>query len=177
MSEQRAALAPADASGRPVERRTLLAGAAGAAAAWTLVGGQLAQAAAPDAAAVTRLLRAERRLISLYDAALKRDLLPAELARHLRDQEQEHARGLEQALAGLGVRPPAGAAPLPELPHRPRDFPAFALQLEDELVAAYVETIASLRRPGLIAPLGSIAANEGAHQVILRELAGLPPLD
>ena len=43
-------------------------------------------------------------------------------------------------------------------------------------MAAYVETIANLRRPGLIAPLGSIAANEGAHQVILRELAGRPPL-
>ncbi len=101
---------------------------------------------------------------------------PPTLARHLRDQEREHARGLERALAGLGVRARTRSGRrCPSCRRRPRDFPAFALRLEDEAVAAYVETIADLRRPGLIAPLGSIAANEGAHQVILREL-GRPPL-
>ncbi len=155
-------------------RRTILAGGVA-----TLVTASSAQAqdAPPDAAALARLLRIEQRLVALYGAALDDDLLPAGLARQLRDQEREHARGLEQALAGLGVRADTdGWTMLPPLPRRPRDFPAFALRHEDEAVDAYVETIAGLRRPGLIAPLGSIAANEGAHQVILRELAGRPPL-
>ncbi len=135
-----------------------------------------AVASAPsDAAALTRLLRLERRLAALYDAALQGDLLEPELARLLRDQEREHATGLERAFAQLGQRPPAGSAPLPPLPRR-RDFPALALRLEDEAIAAYVEAIADLRRPGLLAPLGSIAASEGQHQVILRRLAGEPAL-
>jgi hypothetical protein len=134
-----------------------------------------AAAPAPDAVALTQLLRLERRLAALYDAALKGHLLPPDLARLLRDQERAHATGLERALAQLGLRAPAGSAALPALPAR-RGFPKLALRLEDEAVAAYVEAIAQLRRPALLAPLGSIAASEGQHQVLLRRLAGEPTL-
>lgn len=158
-----------------INRRAALAAAGGSAAALAL-GARPVAAASADVAAVTHLLKLEQRLAVLYAAALEEALLPAELARHLRDQEREHVRGLERALTGLGTRPPTGGwTMLPPLPKR-AGFPSFALRLEDEAVAAYVETIANLRRPGLIQPLGSIAANEGEHQVILRELAGRPPL-
>jgi hypothetical protein len=131
---------------------------------------------AGDATIVSGLLRLERRLVALYDAALSEDLLDAALARHLRDQERAHARGLERALAGLGAATPTGAgAPLPPLPGR-AGFAALALRLEDEIAAAYVEAIARLRRPGLLQPLGSIAASEGQHQVVLRGLLGIDPL-
>jgi hypothetical protein len=144
-------------------------------AALALTPGVAGAAAPSDAATLIRLLRLERRLAALYDAALKHDLLAPDLARHLRDQEREHAAGLERALADLRVRAPRGAAPLPPLPTR-AGFPALALRLEDEAVAAYVEAIANLHRPGLLQPLGSIAASEGQHQVILRRLHGDDPL-
>jgi hypothetical protein len=155
---------------------TLTRRAALGAGASSLVLASSATAAGPsDATVLGELLRLERRLAALYDVALRRSLLPPTLARHLRDQERTHATGLERALADLGARPPAGAAPLPEIPSR-RRFAALALRLEDEAVAAYVDAIAGLRRPGLLQPLGSIAASEGQHQVILRRLDGDDPL-
>jgi hypothetical protein len=150
--------------------------AAFGASASSLVLASSAAAAGPsDVTILGELLRLERRLAALYDVALKHTLLPPALARHLRDQERTHARGLERALADLGAQPPVGATPLPEIPG-PRGFAAVALRLEDEAVAAYVDAIAGLRRPGMLQPLGSIAASEGQHQVILRRLAGDDPL-
>jgi hypothetical protein len=162
----------------PTERWTRREALAGVAAATTLAldPAVAAAGASGDAAIVSGLLRHERRLVALYEAALRRDLLEPDVARHLHAQERAHVRGLERALAGLGVASPSTAAtPLPELPGR-AGFPALALRLEDETVAAYVDALAGLRRPGLLQPLGSIAASDAQHQVVLRRLLGIDPL-
>jgi rubrerythrin len=124
-----------------------------------------------DVDLVEGLLGIERRLVALYDAALERRLLDAPTARLLRDQEREHERGLERALAGMGVRPGDEVVTAPDLT-RPADFLDAALGLEGDAVAAYVDALAELRNPRLVQPLASIAASEGQHQVILRLRAG-----
>lgn len=124
-----------------------------------------------DVELVTGLLAIERRLVALYDAGLERRLLDPDTARLLRDQEREHARGLEKALMGMGARVPKSVLTAPDLT-RPGDFLAAALQQEDQAVAAYVDALAALQNPRLAQPLGAIAASEGQHQVILRLLDG-----
>ena len=64
-------------------------------------------AAPSDGVILTRLLRLERRLVALYDAALRDDLLEPEVARLLRDQEREHAAGSSGRRNSASVRPPA----------------------------------------------------------------------
>ena len=121
------------------------------------------------------LLALEHRLLSAYEAALRRAVIGTELGEALRDQEREHVRAIEQALAGAGRRNPRASVPPPELGAvlRNRDaFLRFALDLEDEAVAAYTQTAAAIRTPRLRQPLGSIMACEAAHGVALRNALG-----
>ena len=125
------------------------------------------------------LLALEHRLLSAYEAALRRAVIGPELGGALRDQEREHVRALEQALAGGGRRNPQASVPPPELGAVLRDrdaFARFALDLEDEAVAAYAQTAAAIRNPRLRQPLGSIMACEAAHGVALRNALGTRPL-
>ena len=125
------------------------------------------------------LLALEHRLQSAYEAALRRAAIAPELGRSLRDQEREHVQALEKALAGSGPRNPRASVPAPELGAVLRDrdaFARFALDLEDEAVAAYAETAAAIRDPRLRQPLGSIMACEAAHGVALRDALGDGPL-
>lgn len=121
------------------------------------------------------LLALEHRLQSAYEAALRRAAIAPDLGRALRDQEREHVQALEKALAGAGPRNPRASVPAPELGGVLRDrdaFARFALDLEDEAVAAYAETAAAIRDPRLRQPLGSIMACEAAHRVALRDALG-----
>ena len=121
------------------------------------------------------LLALEHRLLSVYEAALRRAVIEPELGGALRDQEREHVRALEQALAGSGRRNPRASVPPSELGAVLRDrdaFASFALDLEDEAVAAYAQTAATIRNPRLRQPLGSIMACEAAHGVALRDMLG-----
>jgi len=125
------------------------------------------------------LLALEHRLLSAYEAALRRAVIEPELGRALRDQEREHIRALEQALAGAGRRNPRASVPPPELGAVLGDrdaFARFALDLEDEAVAAYTQTAAAIHNPRLRQPLGSIMACEAAHGVALRNELGTAPL-
>ena len=125
------------------------------------------------------LLALEHRLQSAYEAALRRAAIAPELGRALRDQEREHVQALEKALAGAGPRNPRASVPAPQLGAALRDrdaFARFALDLEDEAVAAYAETAAAIRDPRLRQPLGSIMACEAAHGVALRPSLGDRPL-
>jgi len=125
------------------------------------------------------LLALEHRLQSAYEAALRRAAIAPELGRALRDQEREHVQALEEALAGAGPRNPRASVPAPELGAVLRDrdaFARFALDLEDEAVAAYADTAAAIRDPRLRQPLGSIMACEAAHGVALRDALGQSPL-
>ena len=66
-----------------------------------------------DVEVLEDLLALENRLISAYEAALRRDAIDAALGETLRDHEREHARAIEQALrrrgAALAARERAGA--------------------------------------------------------------------
>jgi Ferritin-like domain len=100
------------------------------------------------------------------------------LGRSLWGQERDHVRGVEVALETLGRRaqrarvvPPRRAA----LADRPA-FARFALELETEAVAGYVEVLARLDAPGLLQPLGSIMTSGAQHQVALRRVLAEPLL-
>jgi rubrerythrin len=121
------------------------------------------------------LLAREHRLLSAYEAALRRDAIDPELGESLRDHEREHVRAIEQTLAARGERNPRATAPPPELNAAlgGRDsFARYAMELEDETVAAYSEAAAAIRDPGLRQPLGSIMACTCAHAVALRDSLG-----
>jgi rubrerythrin len=121
------------------------------------------------------LLALERRLISAYEAALRRAAITVALGETLRDHEQEHAHALEEALRHAGQRSPRASVPAPELTAALRSrgaFARFALDLEAEAVAAYTVAAAAIRNPRLRQPLGSIMACEAAHEISLRDALG-----
>ncbi len=125
------------------------------------------------------LLALENRLISAYEAALRRDAIDVALGETLRDHEQEHARALEEALRHAGRRTPRASVPAPELAAALRShesFARYALDLEAEALGSYSEAAAAIRNPRLRQPLGSIMACEAAHAVALRAAAGEPEL-
>ena len=159
-----------------VTRRALLAGGA---AAVPLIGpaAEALAAASGDRQIVTAAIDLEQHAAAVYDAAAGDAEVPAalrRLARHLRDQEREHADGLARALRGLGGRRPAPPAQ-PSAPPAGPGFGPFALELENRLLAAYYDAMPRLR-PGLRQPLGSIMASEGQHLVVLRQALGRNPL-
>ena len=127
-----AALIAAD-EGAPPGRRARAPGAArrpGAVRDWGAL-----MAGRSDVEMLEDLLALEQRLVSAYEAALRRAAIAPELGRALRDQEHEHVRALEQALAGAGRRNPRASVPQPELTAALRDrdsFALFALDLEQE---------------------------------------------
>jgi hypothetical protein len=130
-----------------------------------------------DRSIVTAAIDLEQRAAAAYDSVATGGKLPpglARLARHLRDQEEEHADGLARALRGLGGRRPARPEP-PPTPPGGRAFGAYALALEERLIAAYYDAMPRLR-PGLRQPLGSVMACEAQHLVVLREALGRDPL-
>jgi hypothetical protein len=142
-------------------------------------GAARAQAQAGGTGQLGRLLTFEHRLEAGYRAALDRGAIDAALGRSLVAQEREHVRGVEVALRSVGRRsPPAGEArPTPsEALSGRRNFARFALALEAETAAAYVEVLATLDAPGLLQPLGSIMTAGAQHQVALRRLLGDPLL-
>ena len=120
------------------------------------------------------LLAREHRLLSAYEAALRRDAIDDRLGEWLSGHEREHVRAIEQTLRG-GGRNPRATVPPPELNAAlgGRDsFARYAMELEDETVAAYSEAAAAIRDPGLRQPLGSIMACTSAHAVALRDSLG-----
>lgn len=117
------------------------------------------------------LLARENRLLSAYEAALRRDAIDAQVGEMLRDHEREHIRALEQVLAGRGPRNPRASVPSPELTAALRaraSFAPFAIDLEGQTVAAYTEAVPRIRDSRLRQPLGSIMACGAAHVVALR---------
>jgi hypothetical protein len=156
-----------------IGRRGALLVVAGAPVA--LAGWAASARAATDVQRLERLLSIERRLESTYETAIRRGVLEPALAERLRDHEREHARGLERVLEE-GDRRPLATVPRPGLGAAiaggERAFARYALALESEAVAAYVDALATLRDTSLLQPLGSIVTCEGQHLVALRRVAG-----
>jgi hypothetical protein len=128
----------------------------------------------PDAELLEDLLALERRLISVYEAGVRRDAIDPALAGTLLEHEREHAAAIERALAGRR-RNPRASVPPPALGGALRsraEFARFAAGLEAEAVAAYADAAATVRDADLRQPLGSIMACEAAHEVALRAALG-----
>jgi hypothetical protein len=123
-----------------------------------------------DVELLEELLARENRLLSAYEAALRRDAIDASLGETLRDHEREHIRGIEKALE-RGPRNPRASVPSPELTEALRSrasFARFAMELEGQTVAAYTESVPNIRDARLRQPIGSIMACGAAHVVALR---------
>jgi hypothetical protein len=137
-------------------------------------------AARSDAELLEDLLALEERLISAYEAALRRDVIDPELGEMLRDHENAHVEGLQRALRDTGgARSPRASVPAPELTAALRDraaFARYALAREAEAVATYRLAAAQISSPNLRQALGSILACEAAHEVALRDSLGDRPL-
>jgi Ferritin-like domain len=132
-----------------------------------------------DADVLEGLLALEERLVSAYEAALRRDVIDMGLGDLLRDHETEHARALQRALDRLGRRNPRASVPQSELTAALRSrssFARFALDLETRALAAYADAAASIRNARMRQALGSIMACEAAHRVALRDSLGDRPL-
>jgi Ferritin-like domain len=159
----------------PTRRNLLLASGMAPAA----VAGAAAAAPRSDVAVLERLLALERRLEAAYGAAARRGVMDEGLGLTLRDQEREHARGLELALTDHGLAEPGVPRPDPRLERALRGraaFARYALALEGGLVRAYIDAEAGLRDTGLLRPLGAIMASDAQHAVALRQWLGEPLL-
>jgi rubrerythrin len=125
------------------------------------------------------LLVLESRLVSAYEAALRRGAIERSLGESIVAQEREHAAALEKTLGTGAMRSPRATVPSPELSAALRsraEFGKFADRLEARAVSAYAEAAASIRDARLRQPLGSIMACEAAHRVALRTSLGKSPL-
>jgi hypothetical protein len=123
-----------------------------------------------DVDLLTGLLSRERRLVTAYEAALRRDAIDASLGKTLLAHERAHVDALERTLAGRGN--PTASVPSPDLTAALRDRRSFALyakRLEDELVGAYAGAVPRIRDPKLRQPLGSIMACDAGHVVALKD--------
>ena len=152
-----------------VTRRALL----GTGTAALLAAAPARAAQGEDVELLQDLLSHERRLVSAYESALRRDVIAPQLGELLLEQEREHVRALEETLAGRGS--PRASVPEPALGGALRGragFASYALGLEREAVAAYTRAAAAFRDPDLRPPLGSIMTCEAAHAVALRDSLG-----
>jgi|RhiMetdeSRZDD1v2_1073273.scaffolds.fasta_scaffold629275_3 ferritin-like protein len=133
-------------------------------------------AARSDTETLEDLLAREQRLLSAYEAALRRDAIDPALGETLRDHERAHVRALEQTLAGAGRRNPRASVPSAELTAALRDrdtFAQFAMRLEEETRGMYIDAAARMRDADLRRPLGSIMACGAAHVVALKDSLGI----
>ena len=133
-------------------------------------------AARSDAELLVDLLALEQRLVSAYEAALRRDTIDPELGETLLDHENAHVNALRRALRGTGsAQSPRASVPPPELNAALSDraaFARYALDREADAVAGYRVAVAQISSASLRQALGSIMACEAAHEVALRDSLG-----
>jgi hypothetical protein len=128
-----------------------------------------------DVELLEHLLAREHRLVSAYEAALRRDSIDAALGELLLDHEREHVRAIEESLPQGGDRNPRASVPSPALTAALRDresFARFAIELEGQIVGTYAGSVPKIRDASLRQPLGSIMACGAAHVAALRESLG-----
>jgi rubrerythrin len=128
----------------------------------------------PDVDLLEDLLTREHRLLSAYEAALRRDAIDAALGETLVAHERKHVAALEQTLAGRGN--PTATVPAPDMAAALRDrrsFARYAMELEGETVGFYADTVPRIRDAKLRRPLGSIMACGSAHVVALKDSLGI----
>jgi hypothetical protein len=169
----------------PLTRRRLLAAAAAAgAAAAGVARPALATAAPSEPAAIRSLIRREDAAAAAY--ALAAEATGDALLQRLAGIDARHAHVLRVGLESLTV-PPKHRAPHAEqaepaaarlaAARTTRSARAEAITLEQELLAAYVDSARSLDDAGLLQSVATIAASHAQALAALRDAAGRPPLD
>jgi hypothetical protein len=126
-----------------------------------------------DVELLEELLTREHRLLSAYEAALRRDAIETSLGETLAAHERKHVAALERALGGRGN--PTATVPAPDLAAALRDrrsFAEYALRLEDETVGFYADGVPRIGDASLRQPLGSIMVCGAAHVVALEDSIG-----
>jgi hypothetical protein len=119
------------------------------------------------------LLTREHRLLSAYEAALRRDAIDPALGRMFAQHERAHVAAVEEALAGRGD--PVATVPAPDLTAALRDrrsFAEYARELEGETIFLYTDNVPRIRDSRLRRPLGSIMVCGAAHVVGLNKFLG-----
>jgi rubrerythrin len=167
-----------------ITRREALAGTAAALVLASCGGGDPPPGGGPKpgsgAALLGSLLALEHAVVAAY-AACAEVLGPGVLreTRAIAEQERAHVAQLQRLIRDLGGDPPAGrsaeayARTFPRL-REPGDALAFAEDLEQRQVRAYLEALAELPDLGLRTNAAAIAADEGEHLAAVRVLQGLP---
>jgi hypothetical protein len=168
-----------------VTRREALGGAAAALVLASCGGGDPppSRGARPGsgAALLGSLLALEHAVVAGYAAC--EEVLRGEVLRDVRAiarQEREHVTRLQGLIRDLGGEPPSGrtaaeyARTFPRL-REPGDALAFAEDLEQRQVRAYLEALAELPDLGLRTAAAEIGADEGVQLAAVRVLQGLPP--
>jgi len=173
---------------RELVRRGLLSGGAALAAASVpgllKVRAALAQdeAAVNDQGIIEGAVGLEQTMVVVYRSAGRRKLLGAlnPVAEQLARQEQAHVDYFSKALTGLG-----GKVPAPPLPddiagftqiQAPDEMLRFALNLENQAVAAYLDAAKTLRTTTLLQTLTEIMASHGQHLVVIRQALNTNPV-
>jgi rubrerythrin len=132
------------------------------------------------AALLGSLLALEHAVVAAYVAC--EDVLRGGTLRQTRAiaaQERDHVARLEGLIRDLGGDPPPGrsaeeyARTFPRL-REPGDALAFAEDLEQRQVRAYLEGLAELPDLELRSAAAAIGADEGGHLAAVRVLQGLP---
>jgi Ferritin-like domain len=127
----------------------------------------------PDVELLEDLLTREHRLVSAYEAALRRDAIDRSLGEMLVAHERKHVAAVQEALGGRGN--PTATVPAPDVAaalRSRRSFAEYATQLEDETVGLYADSIPRISDPRLRQPLGSIMVCGAAHVVALKDSLG-----
>ena len=173
---------------REVLRRGALTGGAALAAATVpallKVREALAQgvASANDRGILEGAVGLEQTLVVMYRFAGARKLLGpvTAAAAQFGRQEQAHADTFAKALVASG-----GKVPAPPLAADIAGFTQiqdqqqmlqFALNLENQAVAAYLDAAKTLQDTALLHPIAEIMANEGQHLVVIRQALGTEPV-
>ena len=130
-----------------------------------------------DAAILRAAIELEQALAEAYQRSQSQ---LGGVARLLRNQERQHIAALTAALRQMGGTPPApnvGTAlrGLAGASGR-RDRALFAIDLENMAVRAYEDAHRKLRDARLMQAATTILGNEAQHLVILRQIAGRPPV-
>jgi len=127
-----------------------------------------------DAEILNNVLARELAAVRAYDRMLPLLRGPAlASAREFRAQEQEHTNAIVKALRGLGEKaePAAEEIESEELKNQAEAL-AFLYDIESVSVAHDLRAISHLTETWPRALLGSIAANQAQHLVVLRRLLG-----
>jgi rubrerythrin len=168
-----------------ITRREALGGAAAALVLASCGGGDPPPSGGPKAgsgaALLGSLLALEHAVVAAYAAC--EEVVGGGVLRNTRaiaDQERRHVARLQTLIRDLGGDPPPGrsteeyARTFPRL-REPGDALAFAEDLEQRQVRAYLEALTELPDLKLRTAAADIGADEGTHLAAVRALQGLPP--